>query len=317
MSQSQGFETEFDVVVIGAGHAGTEAAVAAARLGVRVGLITSSLETIGQMSCNPAIGGVAKSTVVREVDALGGIMAKATDLAMIQFRMLNRSKGPAVLAPRAQCDRDLYAAAVDYVGVANLFTFMKTIPPYWKPFLDMFHEMVGDPEKDKELFSAESPVMHADKIKTPLFIAQGAQDPRVNKAESDQMVEALRKRGVTGETLLQLLETRLDNIIFRLGLANTRSAARQLVSHGHVLVNGRSVNIASYNVKAGDDIMIKDKPKSRQLALRNLELTQIAPVPDWLTVDRDAFSGKVARIPSRDEMQPMVNEQLIVELYSR
>ena len=128
---------------------------------------------------------------------------------------------------------------------------------------------------------------------------------------------ALRKRGVTGETLLQLLETRLDNVIFRLGLANTRSAARQLVSHGHVLVNGRSVNIASYNVKAGDDIMIKDKPKSRQLALRNLELTQIAPVPEWLTVDRDAFSGKVARIPSRDEMQPMVNEQLIVELYSR
>ena len=128
---------------------------------------------------------------------------------------------------------------------------------------------------------------------------------------------ALRKRGVTGETLLQLLETRLDNVIFRLGLANTRSAARQLVSHGHVLVNGRSVNIASYNIKAGDDIMIKDKPKSRQLALRNLELTQIAPVPEWLTVDRDAFSGKVARIPSRDEMQPMVNEQLIVELYSR
>jgi len=128
---------------------------------------------------------------------------------------------------------------------------------------------------------------------------------------------ALRKRGVTGETLLQLLETRLDHVIFRLGLANTRRAARQLVTHGHVLVNGRSVNIASYNVKAGDDVMIKDKPKSRQLALRNLELTQIAPVPDWLTVDRDAFSGKVARIPSRDEMQPMVNEQLIVELYSR
>jgi tRNA uridine 5-carboxymethylaminomethyl modification enzyme len=112
MSQSQGFETEFDVVVIGAGHAGTEAAVAAARLGARVGLITSSLETIGQMSCNPAIGGVAKSTVVREVDALGGIMAKATDLAMIQFRMLNRSKGPAVWAPRAQCDRGLYRRAV-------------------------------------------------------------------------------------------------------------------------------------------------------------------------------------------------------------
>ncbi len=128
---------------------------------------------------------------------------------------------------------------------------------------------------------------------------------------------ALRKRGVTGETLLQLLETRLDNVVFRIGLANTRSAARQLVSHGHVQVNGRGVNIASYNVKAGDTVSIKDKPKSRQLALRNLELTQIAPVPDWLVADRDALSGKVARIPVRDEMQPMVNEQLIVELYSR
>ena len=86
---------------------------------------------------------------------------------------------------------------------------------------------------------------------------------------------------------------------------------------GTCQVNGRNVNIASYNVKAGDEVTIKDKPKSRQLALRNLELTQIAPVPDWLIVDRDALSGKVARIPSRDEMQPMVNEQLIVELYSR
>jgi tRNA uridine 5-carboxymethylaminomethyl modification enzyme len=112
MSHSKDFEAEFDVVVIGAGHAGTEAAVAAARLGSRVGLITSALETIGQMSCNPAIGGIAKGTVVREVDALGGIMGRATDLAMIQFRMLNRSKGPAVWAPRAQCDRGIYRRAV-------------------------------------------------------------------------------------------------------------------------------------------------------------------------------------------------------------
>src|SRR5258708_3744175 len=107
-----GFEESFDVIVVGAGHAGTEAAVAASRLGCRVGIVTSALESIGQMSCNPAIGGVAKGTVVREVDALGGIMGRATDLSTLQFRMLNRGKGPAVWAPRAQCDRGLYRRAV-------------------------------------------------------------------------------------------------------------------------------------------------------------------------------------------------------------
>src|SRR5438874_12835630 len=108
MSMGPSYENEFDVIVVGGGHAGTEAAVAAARLGSRVALVTSALETIGQMSCNPAIGGVAKGTVVREVDAVGGIMANATDLAMIQFRMRNGSKGPAVWAQRAQGYRGLH-----------------------------------------------------------------------------------------------------------------------------------------------------------------------------------------------------------------
>ena len=124
-------------------------------------------------------------------------------------------------------------------------------------------------------------------------------------------------KGITGDNMLNMLERRLDNVIYRMGFGTSRAQSRQLVRHGHVQVNGRTVNVASYNVKAGDEVTVKDKPKSRQLALRNLELTQIAPVPDWLVANRDALSGKVSRIPTRDEMQPMVNEQLIVELYSR
>lgn len=103
--------------------------------------------------------------------------------------------GYAVLAGLAFTP-DLYKCGVDYVGVSNLFTFMESIPPYWKPFLDMFYEMVGDPEKDKEILMATSPVFHVDKIKAPLLIAQGANDPRVAKSESDQIVDALKKRGI-------------------------------------------------------------------------------------------------------------------------
>jgi small subunit ribosomal protein S4 len=129
--------------------------------------------------------------------------------------------------------------------------------------------------------------------------------------------EAARRRGVTGVILLQLLETRLDNVCYRLGFGNSRQAARQLVNHGHVLVNGHCVDIASYQCKPGDVIKVGSKPSAKQLALRMLDLTQAIPVKDWLSLDRDKMEATVSRVPERDEIDPLVNEQLIVELYSR
>ena len=129
--------------------------------------------------------------------------------------------------------------------------------------------------------------------------------------------KALKRRGITGEQMLQILETRLDNVVFHLGFANTRAAARQMVCHGHITVKGRKVNIPSYALKVNDVIGVKNHNVSRQLATKNFEVSTSRAVPDWLSLSKEEFKGTVMRIPTRDEIQPIANEQAVVEFYSR
>lgn len=128
---------------------------------------------------------------------------------------------------------------------------------------------------------------------------------------------AVRQRGVTGEVLLQMLEARLDSVVFRLGLAPSRRAARQLVLHDHVHVDGRKATVPSMQLKAGSVIEVRDNPKSRQAAERGLELSAGRELAPWLTLDAKKLAGQFVRVPTREEIAPIVDEQLVIELYSR
>lgn len=128
---------------------------------------------------------------------------------------------------------------------------------------------------------------------------------------------ALNMGGVTGDNLLSLLERRLDNVVYRLCFASTRPAARQLVNHGHVEVNGRKVDISSYRVNENDEITIKEKSREVKRISESLELLERSGVPAWLEIDQENFKGKVLRLPVRDDITMPVEEQLIVEFYSR
>jgi len=129
--------------------------------------------------------------------------------------------------------------------------------------------------------------------------------------------KALKRRGVTGEQMLQILETRLDNVVFHLGFGTTRAAARQMVNHGHITVNGRKVSIPSYALKVNDVVLAKNNTVSRQMATKAMELSTSRAVPDWLSLSKDEFKGVVMRIPTREEINPIANEQAVVEFYSR
>ncbi len=130
--------------------------------------------------------------------------------------------------------------------------------------------------------------------------------------------KAARQKGVTGDNLLSMLERRLDSVTYRMGLGTSRAQARQVVRHGHVNVNGRKVNIPSFEVKPGDVIEIREKSKQNPMILSSRDATAHAPAPNWLEVDRDTLRGRVLQTPKRDELvQIQLNEQLIVELYSK
>jgi len=129
--------------------------------------------------------------------------------------------------------------------------------------------------------------------------------------------EAARTKGITGETLLVLLERRLDNVAYRLGFASSRAEARTLVRHGHMLVNGKRVNIPSYTVRAGDVVSVAESSRQMGRVLSSMEGAQRRGVPDWAEVDRDTFSGKIKILPTRSDITMPINEKLIVELYSK
>ena len=129
--------------------------------------------------------------------------------------------------------------------------------------------------------------------------------------------KAVRSRGITGELLLQALEMRLDNLVYRFGFAQSRSAARQFVLHKHVLVNGRISDIPSMVLKAGDNVEVKDNKRSRDMAKRSLDASDGKSLSGWLTLDKARFQGEVLHIPAKEEIAPLVDEQLVVELCSK
>ncbi len=128
---------------------------------------------------------------------------------------------------------------------------------------------------------------------------------------------ASNKKGITGENLLQILESRLDNVVYRLGFGASRAQARQLVTHGNIEVNGKKVDIASYQVKAGDVVAIREIRKDNPVVKENVENNSVRPLPEWLEIDREKMSGKVIRLANREDIDLPVEEHLIVELYSK
>jgi small subunit ribosomal protein S4 len=139
----------------------------------------------------------------------------------------------------------------------------------------------------------------------------------VEKQFKNYFLSAERKKGITGEALLQMLECRLDNLVFRLGFAPSRQSARQLVKHGHFMVNRKKVNVPSFQVRAGNEVSVKEKSRELKVIKSSVEMSQGREMPSWLQIDRENLSGKLLEIPSRELIPVPIQEQLIVGLYSK
>ncbi|HCG71511.1 MAG TPA: tRNA uridine-5-carboxymethylaminomethyl(34) synthesis enzyme MnmG [Gammaproteobacteria bacterium] len=238
------FPDRFDVIVIGGGHAGTEAAAAAARMGAKTLLLTQNIETIGQMSCNPAIGGIGKSHLVAEIDALDGVMGQATDQAGIHFRVLNASKGPAVRATRAQADRALYKNAV-----RNILEHQPNLSLFQQSVVDLVVEgdkVVGCETEMGLVFRAQSVV-----LTTGTFLGG-----RIHIGHEQH------PGGRAGDAPANALAARLRALPFRVGRLKTGTPPR---------IDGRSVDFSELEHQPGDD----PRPVMSQLSRRDVHPRQV------------------------------------------
>ncbi|MEC8620813.1 MAG: tRNA uridine-5-carboxymethylaminomethyl(34) synthesis enzyme MnmG, partial [Pseudomonadota bacterium] len=238
------FPEQFDVIVIGGGHAGTEAAAVAARMGAKTLLLTQNIETIGQMSCNPAIGGIGKSHLVAEIDALDGIMGRATDLAGIHFRVLNASKGPAVRATRAQADRALYKNAV------------RDILEH-QPNLSLFQQSVVDLHVKGDTVVGCKTEMDLNFYATSVVLTAGTFLGGKIHIGHDQ-----HAGGRAGDAPANALAERLRELPFRVGRLKTGTPPR---------IDGRSVNFTELEIQPGDD----PRPVMSQLGRRDMHPRQV------------------------------------------
>ena len=238
------FPEQFDVIVIGGGHAGTEAASAAARMGAKTLLLTQNIETIGQMSCNPAIGGIGKSHLVAEIDALDGIMGRATDLAGIHFRVLNASKGPAVRATRAQADRARYKNAV------------RDILEH-QPNLSLFQQSVVDLHVKGDTVVGCKTEMDLNFYATSVVLTAGTFLGGKIHIGQDQ-----HAGGRAGDVPANALAERLRELPFRVGRLKTGTPPR---------IDGRSVNFTELEIQPGDD----PRPVMSQLGRRDMHPRQV------------------------------------------